>query len=89
VEEVDGHELDRAKPAINPANQLIDDCSEILVFLDVFSARYCNLDEYDFADPFRVLRKEYFECVKLLGNSFNVIKSVDSNNQLYTLKFAL
>lgn len=81
------HELDGAKAAIDSAYQLVDDCSEILVFFDVFSAGYCYLDEHNFSYPFRVFCKEYLECVKLLGNSFDIIESVDSNDQLYPFEF--
>src|SRR5437667_6207413 len=73
--------------AIDPSNQFIDNSPEVLVFLDILPAGNRNLNENNFSNPFRVVCQEHFERMQFLGNAFNVVQSINSHHQLYSLKF--
>jgi hypothetical protein len=88
MEEVDRHEFDGSKFAVDSANKFVDNGAKILVFFDILSARNGHLHENYFADPFRVFREEDFESVQLLGDSLYIIEPVNPNNKLDSLEFA-
>ena len=83
------HKLDGTETTIDSSDELIDHSAKILVFFDILTTGYCYLHEDNFSDPFWMFRQEYFECMELLRNSFDVIQSVNSDNQLDTFEFAL
>lgn len=89
MEEVDGHEFNSAEFAVDAADELVDHGAEILILFHVLARGDGDLDENDFADPFRVFGQEYFQGVQLLWHSLNVIQSVDTDNQLDTFEFAV
>ena len=47
------------------------------------------MSEDDFANPFGVLRKEKFECVKFLGNTLDVVKTVNADNDFHITETVL
>lgn len=58
MHEVNGHELDRSKAAVDSADQLVDVAPQVLILLDILTRGHGDLNENDFANPFRVLVKE-------------------------------
>lgn len=54
MEEVDGHEFNSAEFAVDAADELVDHGAEILILFHVLARGDGDLDENDFADPFRV-----------------------------------
>jgi hypothetical protein len=60
-----------------------------LVLLYILSRRDGNLNQHNLANPFRVFCQEDFKSVKLLGNALDVIKTVNTDNQLDTLELLL
>jgi hypothetical protein len=89
VHEVDRHELDSAELAVDTSDELVDDGAEVLVLFDVLSRRNSDLDEDDLANPFGVLREEDFEGVQLLRNALDVVKTVNTDNELDALELLL
>jgi hypothetical protein len=89
VHEVDRHEVDGAEAAVNPPHELVHGRAQVLVLLDVAAGRHRELREHDAPDPLRVLREEELERVQLLRNTLDVVKAVDANDELDTLKPAL
>lgn len=75
--------------SVDSSDQLVDDSAEILVFFDVLSGRNGNLDQHNLTDPLRVLGQEDFEGVQLLGNTLDVVETVNTNDQLDALELAL
>ena len=72
--------------AIDSAHKLVDNSSEILIFFDVFTTGDSNLDQDNFPNPFRMLCEEDFQGMKLLRNTLDVVQSVDTNDDLDSLK---
>lgn len=54
VHEVDGHELDRSKPAVDPADELVNRRPEVLVLLDVLTRGDGKLNEDDLRERMQV-----------------------------------
>ena len=75
--------------AVDATDQFVNDGAQVLVLLHVLTARYGNLNEHNLANPLRVLSEEDFQSMKFLRDAFDVIKAVHTNDELYTLKFAL
>lgn len=73
MEEMDGHEFDGAKAAVDATDEFVDDGAEILVFFDVLTRGNGDLDKDYFADPFGVFCEENFKGVQFLGNTLDVI----------------
>jgi hypothetical protein len=55
---------------------------EFLIFFDVFAARNGDLNEDNLVLQLRMIIKECIEALELLGQAFDMIKSVDSNYDL-------
>lgn len=47
------------------------------------------MNQHNLANPFRVFCQENFKSVKLLGDTLDVIKTVNTDNQLDTLELLL
>ena len=89
MHEVDWHELDGTKFAVDTPNELVDDSSQILVLFDVLATRYGNLDKDHFAYPLRMLGEENFQSVQLLWHALDVVKTVNTNDELHALELLL
>ena len=89
MHEVDGHELDSAELAVDATNKLIDDCTEVLVLLDVLSRRNGDLYKHDLADPFGMLCEEDLESVQLLWYTLDVVEAINTYDELHTLELLL
>ena len=89
VEEVNGHEFNGAKAAIDATDKFVDDSSQVLVFFDILARGDRDLDEYYFTDPFGVFGEEDFKGVQFLRDAFDIVESVDSDDEFDTFKFAL
>ena len=86
---MDGHEFHCAEFTIDPTDKFIDHGAEILIFLNILSTRYSNLDEDYLSDPFRMIGEEYFKGVQFLGDTFDVIQSVDTHDEFDASKLLL
>jgi hypothetical protein len=75
--------------AVDSADEFVDNCTEVLVLLYVLSRRNGNLNQHNLADPLRVFCQENFKSVKLLRDTLDVIKTVNTNNQLDALELLL
>jgi hypothetical protein len=75
--------------SVYSADQLIYHGSKILILLDVLSRWYRNLDKHNFANPLRMLGQEDLERMQLLWDAFDVIESINTNNQLDALELSL
>jgi hypothetical protein len=80
------HKFDRPESSIDPSYELIHARSEILVLFHVTSRRDCDLDKDDFAHHLGVRGEKGFECVKLLRDTFDVVKTVDTDYYLDSLE---
>lgn len=80
MHEVDRHEFNRTEATVDPTNELVDSRPQVLILFHILTRRNRELNEDDFADPFRVLGKENFERVQLLRYTLDVIESVDTND---------
>jgi hypothetical protein len=89
VHEVYRHKLDSAETSIDATDELVDGCTQILVLLDVLSGRDSELREDDLSYPLWVLSEEELERVELLGNAFDVIKSVDADDDFDAIEALL
>ena len=83
------HELDSPETSIDTTDKLVDSCAQILILLYVLSGGNCKLRKDDLPDPLRVLCKEEFECVKLLGNALDVVEAVNTDNNLDSVEAML
>jgi hypothetical protein len=63
MKKMDGHEFNGTKFAVDPADQLVDNGAEILVFFDILSAGNGDLDQNYFTNPFRMFGEEDLESV--------------------------
>lgn len=77
------------EPPIDPANELIHDRSQVLILLHIAATGNGNLDEYNLSNPLRVLVEENFESVKLLGNTLDVVETVNADDEFDTLELLL
>ena len=75
--------------AVDSANEFVDNCTEVLVLLYILSRRDGNLNQHNLADPFGMLCQEDFKSVKLLRNTLDVIKTINTNNQFNALELLL
>lgn len=82
VQEVDRHPIDRAEPAVDPPDQLVDRRAQVLVLLDVLARRHGDLDEDDLAEPLWVFFEEDLHRVQLLRHALDVVEAVDADNDL-------
>lgn len=82
MHEVYRHKLNGAETSVDTTNELVYSCAQILVLLDVLSRGHGELHKDDFSDPLRVLGEEEFKCVELLRNALDVVKSVDTDDDL-------
>ena len=53
-----------------------------MVLLDVLSRGHGELRKDNLSNPLRVLGEEEFKCVKLLGNALDIVKPVDTDDDL-------
>ena len=83
------HELDSPKTSIDTTDKLVDSCAQILVLLYVLSGGDSKLRKDDLPDPLWVLGEEELECVKLLGNAFDIIEAVNTDNNLDSIETLL
>jgi hypothetical protein len=60
-----------------------------LVLLYILSRRNGNLNQHNLTDPFGVFCQEDFKGVKLLGDTLDVIKAVNTDNQFDALELLL
>ena len=86
MHEMNRHKFDRPESSIDPSDELIHARSEILVLFHIASRGNGYLDKDDFAHHLGVRSEEGFECVELLGDTFDVVKTVDTNYDLYALE---
>ena len=86
---MNGNELYSTVLTIDTAYQFIDSASQLLIFLDIFTRRNGKLHKHDLSDPFRMLTKEYFHSMHLLRNTLNVIKTINTDNDLTVAKSVL
>ena len=82
MHEVNRHKLDRAKAAVDPADELVHARAQVLVLLDVLPTRDGDLDEDDFPDPLGMLVEENLERVHLLRDALDVVEAVDADDDL-------
>ena len=86
MEEVNGHELNRAKSSIDSANQLVDHSTQVLVLFHILPRGNSDLNQNNLADPLGVLRQEHFKGVKFLGDALDIIQTIDTNHKFDTLE---
>jgi len=60
---MDRHELDSAEFSVDSSHQFIYNSSQVLIFFNVLSARYCHLDQDNLANPFGMVGQEHFESM--------------------------
>ena len=89
MHEVDGHELDRSKTSVDAPNELVDCRAQVLVFLDILARGYGKLRKDNLADPFRMLCQEELERVQLLGDTLDVVQTVNANDDLHAVEALL
>ena len=77
------------KLSVDTSDKLIDSPSQILILLDVLSRRHGDLYELDLADPFRMSFEEVLEGMQLLWHAFDVVESVDTDDELDAFEFLL
>ena len=77
------------KLPVDTPNQLIDGPAKVLVFFDVLSRRDCDLDELDLANPLRVSLEEILHRVEFLRDTFDVVQTVDTDDELDALELLL
>jgi hypothetical protein len=75
--------------AVDSADEFVDNCTEVLVLLYILSRRDGNLNQHNLANPFGVFCQENFKSVKLLGNTLDVIKTINTDNEFDTLELLL
>jgi hypothetical protein len=80
------HPIDRSEPPVDPTDQLVDRRTQVLILFDVLTRRDGDLYEDDFTEPFGVFFEEDFHRVKFLRYSFDVVQSVDSDDDLDTFE---
>lgn len=80
------HTFHRPESTINPTDKFIHASSQILVLLHILSGWNGQLDQHNFADPLGVLGKESLECLEFLRYTFDVIQTVNTDDDLDTLK---
>ena len=79
---MDGHEVHGSEATVDASYELIHSRTQVLILLNVLSRRDGELRQDNLPDPFRMLREEELERVKLLGDTFDVIKTVDADDDL-------
>jgi len=82
MHEVYRHKLNGAETSVDTTNELVYSCAQILVLLDVLSRGHGELHKDDLSNPLRVLGEEEFKCVELLRNALDIVKSVDTDDDL-------
>ena len=75
--------------AVDSSDKFVDNGAKVLIFLNILSRRDSNLHQDDFANPFGMLCQEDFKGMELLRDTLDVVETVDTDNQLYTLELAL
>jgi len=102
---MDRHELNGAESSIDSSNKLVHCRPEVLVFLHILTRRHRKLNQHNlktedqkslpdmtltnFADPLWVLCKEQLHRMQLLRNSFYVIETIYTNDDLHPTKSLL
>lgn len=89
VEEVDGHEFNRAKLAVDPADKLVHYRPQILILLDILPARHSDLYQNDLANPLWVVTEEDLQRVQLLRHALDIVQAIDTNHKLDALELLL
>lgn len=80
------HALHRSETTIDPTDKFIHASSQILVLLHILSGWNRQLDQHNFADPLGVLGKESLKCLELLRDTFDIIQTVDTDDDLDAVK---
>ena len=83
------HEIDRSETSIDATDKLVNSCTQVLVLLDVLSGGNSKLRKDNLPDPLWMLSEEELECVELLGNALDIVKTVDANDDLDTIEALL
>ncbi len=89
VHEVYRHKLNGAETSVDTTNELVYSCAQVLVLLDVLSRGHGELRKDDLPNPLRVLGEEEFECMELLRNALDIVKSVDTDDDLDAIEALL
>jgi len=82
-------EFDAAELAIDAPNQFVDGTAEIFVFFNILSGWNGDLDKLDLTNPLRVGLEEVLKSVQFLWNSFDVVQTVDTDDELGTSELFL
>lgn len=77
------------KFSVDSANKLINNRSQVLVFFDITTTGHCHLNQNNASDPVGVFGQEYFQRMQFLRHTLDVIQSVNADDKLHTLEFAL
>lgn len=83
------HEIHRAESAIDSTNELVHRRPQVLVLLHVLPRGDCQLRKNNLTNPFGMLGEEKLKRVKLLRDTFDVVQSVHTNNDLDIAKSLL
>jgi hypothetical protein len=89
MHEVYRHKLNGAETSVDTTNELVYSRAQVLVLLDVLSRGHGELCKDDLSNPLRVLCEEEFECVELLRNTLDIVKSVDTDDDLNAVEALL
>ena len=73
---------------VDATDELVNNSAKVLVFLNVLTAGHGDLHKNDFADPFWVFGEEDLQSMKLLRNAFDVVKTINTNDEFHALKLA-
>ncbi len=83
---MNGHKFDSTEPPVDAPDKLIHSRAEILVFIDILSGGNSKLNQNDLPDPFRMLCKEEFQGVEFLWDTFDVIQSINTDDDFNALE---
>ena len=79
----------RTKSPVYSTHELVDNLSEVLVFFDISTTGDRNLDKDDLANPFGMVVEENLKGVQLLGDTFDVVQTVNTDDELNALELLL
>lgn len=75
--------------SVDSADELVDNSAQVLILLDILTTGDGNLNKNDLANPLGMLSQEHLEGVQFLRDALDVVKTIDTDNQLHALELAL
>ena len=86
---MDRHRLDRSEASVDSTHRFVDGGAQVLILFHILTRGYCYLNQHHFADPLRMILQERLESVQLLRYTFDVIQSIDTDDDLDTFESTL